>query len=211
MRLHLITLMILSGILVPACDVEQLTDGEEVSADPGANDQALAELPAPDAESPSSPASAAQGLDPDDAAKLPGPDAAYPNDASQRAQCLSDCAKLELSDDDRATCRLQCAPAPSPETLAARRYLECHASCVARGDEANDRCERECREAMTAPLFSDGSTASGCTDPCFDALNACAFSCTETSKGAHASDGAATCKLQCESTAIRCLEACEAA
>ena len=61
---------------------------------------------------------------------------------------------------------------------------------------------------MTAPLFPDGSTASGCTDPCFDTLNVCAFECGEGAKGRGAKDGVATCKLLCQSTATRCLDGC---
>jgi hypothetical protein len=187
-------LLLIAIVLSLACDLEDL------AGTGGSSSDALAKLPAPEEVKKDPPS----GVDPNDAAKLPSPEAAYPNDASQRRDCLGACAKLEGSEDDRATCRLACSPDPSVLEQAVRRYLECHAGCPEPAEGAQASCERGCREAMSATFLPNGSTASGCSDPCFETLNACELAC----QGEKRKDRSATCTLQCETAATSCLEAC---
>lgn len=105
--------------------------------------------------------------------------------------CLDLCADPKLSEDDRATCRLNCqagyreAPTPAfdPEVGSAAR---CLGACYpAAGGAAGAACVGDCREAASAHLKAET----------IDALAMCVSTChADTHLG---EDDRATCRLQC--------------
>ena len=181
-----------------ACDSEEYLL-EATKADP------VADLPPPEGEE--TPAKAeAPAMDANEAQKLPAPEAAYPNDASARAECLAKCAGGELSDEDQATCRLDCGHEASPPEAGVRRYVDCRRECADEAAAAD--CEPKCRDELSAALGESTPPDPGCLVPCLDALTECESKCAEAKGG---SDAAATCGLRCESEGARCLGACSPA
>lgn len=105
--------------------------------------------------------------------------------------CLDLCADSKLSEDDRATCRLNCqsgyretpTPAFAPEVGEATR---CLGACYpAKHGPAEPSCVAGCRGAAGDRLTGDT----------FEALGACVSTCQADERLGE--DDRATCRLQC--------------
>ena len=188
-----IQVIVVASLCFAGCDEQNLL----VS---GAPDDGLANLPPPEDQGES--VSPSAGPPDPELSMLPSPSAAYPNDASTRRECLAACSSPERSEDDQATCRLACGPDSSPEASAVRRFVECRRGCV--GSKEEVACVVDCQGQMSASFLPDQSTASGCTDPCFETLDPCLRECGF----GDSADQRSTCRLHCEDTAARCLEDC---
>ena len=153
----------------------------------------------------------ADGAGPADSAS-PADDGAKPEDAEATPPeaetldaCLSQCEGADLSEDNLATCRLQCknahgaADSRNPTVGA---YFACFDDCATKSEDNRATCEKNCAASVTA---GGGDPAkSECPRGCVETLGGCLGPCE--AKGA---DDKATCQKQCEVAATSCVEGCE--
>ena len=136
--------------------------------------------------------------------------------ASGGDACLAACdANTELSADDRATCRLNCeqagpAKAASPQHDAVRAYQACTDACT-QGKSKTDAatCELNCASKATAKLGEGEDNAAqqrSCATTCFEDMAACRTGCE--APGEKRTDQA-TCRIECENLAGRCVDSCK--
>lgn len=136
--------------------------------------------------------------------------------ASGGDACLAACdANADLSPDDRATCRLNCeqagaAPTASPKHETVRAYRACTDAC-AEGKSKTDAatCELNCASKATAKLGEGEDNAAAqrsCATICFEDMAACRTGCE--SPGDKRTDQA-TCRIECENLAGRCVDSCK--
>ena len=148
----------------------------------------------------------ADGPGPTDASEAGAePEDATPPEAATLDACLSQCEGADLSEDNLATCRLQCKNAHG---AAERRnstvgaYFACFDDCATKSEDNRATCEKNCATSVTA---GGGDPAkSECPRGCVETLGGCLGPCE--AKGA---DDKATCQKQCEVAATSCVEGCE--
>lgn len=201
----MITLLAGVALLAGACDPAATSGGE---ADAGKTDAkagaAKAQDPAADAKAGEA-ATAGEATAGEATAGAEAPPSEAPAPATLDG-CLGECERGELSEDDLATCRLQCkashgeAETKHP-TIGA--YFACFDGCV--GKSADDRatCQKNCAASVTAGTGDPAAAA--CPRACVEILGSCMLPCEDKS-----SDDKATCHKQCEVPATKCVEACEA-
>lgn len=134
--------------------------------------------------------------------------------------CVAACdANADLSADDRATCRLNCeeagaAPVAGTKHETIRAYRACKDAC-AEGKSKTDAatCGLNCASQATAKLGEDGGEGEdnatqqrACGTTCLEDMAACGTGC-ET-PGEKRTDQA-TCRLECENLAGRCVDSCK--
>lgn len=181
------------GILgMGACDWGAPTDASK-KAEPGKVDAG-----ADNAAEPAKKEAAPQPAEPDAALAVDSSKAAEPTPEA----CLVGCEQADLSDDDRATCRLRCGGAIAPKHPILGAYLGCYDGCVGKSADDRPTCHKNCAASVTAG--TGDPAASACPRGCTEAFGSCLSPCEGKTE-----DNAATCRKQCEVVAEKCVLACK--
>lgn len=121
--------------------------------------------------------------------------------------CLSGCDQAELSEDDRATCRVRCKNlAPGTATTSRHpvigAYMGCFDGCAGKSADDRPTCHKNCAVSVTAGTGDPATSV--CPRACTEAFGTCLSPCDDKSE-----DNAATCRKQCEVVAEKCVVACK--
>ncbi|PRQ05790.1 hypothetical protein ENSA5_01100 [Enhygromyxa salina] len=120
--------------------------------------------------------------------------------------CLAECESAILSDDNRATCRLQCKTThgadAGPEQPVVGAYFGCYDSCAAKPPTDRATCHMNCAASVTAGSGEPGMAV--CPRACVETLGGCLGPCEDKS----GADDQATCRKQCEALANKCVAGC---
>src|SRR5688572_3419200 len=130
--------------------------------------------------------------------------------AADDGDCLAACAAgAALSPTDRETCRLVCSTEARadvvPADSALARLEVCREHCTDARATDRESCKLDCAASVPATIDDLSLDARRCFRPCLEQASTCDVGCEGDD------DTNATCGLQCEALARRCLASCPGA